>query len=93
MHKGFLWTTSRHSLLLGIFLSILLLFATSFADPVRFSPEKTVLVGVNKDFAPVEFQNSEGHPDGYTVDLIKAIAKIEGLNIKFKLDTWSNTSP
>jgi two-component system sensor histidine kinase EvgS len=90
MHKGFRWTISCHSLFLGIFLSILLLSATSFADPVRFSPEKTVVVGVNKDFAPVEFQNSKGHPDGYTVDLIKAIAKIEGLNIKFKLDTWSN---
>ncbi len=75
MGKGVCWTMSCHSLFLGIFLSILLLSATSFADPVRFSPEKTILVGVNKDFAPLEFQNSEGNPDGYTVDLLKAIAK------------------
>lgn len=90
MHKGFCRTTSRNSLFFCIFLSILLLFSTSSADPVRFSPEKTILVGVNKDFAPVEFQNSKGNPDGYTIDLLKAIARKEGLNFKFMLDTWSN---
>jgi PAS domain S-box-containing protein len=90
MHRGFCNTMSFQSLCLGVFVTILLLFSTGFADPIRFSPEKTILVGVNKDFAPLEFQNSQGNPDGYTVDLMKAIAKQEGLNIKFKFETWSN---
>lgn len=88
--NGFFRTMSCHRLFPGVFLSLLLFCTASFADPVRFSPEKTILVGVNKDFAPVEFQNSRGNPDGYTVDLLTAIARKEGLNIKFMLDTWSN---
>ncbi len=91
MHRGFYHTTSSQSLSLGVLLLTLSLFSTSFADPVRFSPERIILVGVNKDFAPLEFENSEGKPDGYTVDLMKAIARQEGLNIKFVFETWSNT--
>jgi len=73
------------------FLFFLFLSTTSVATPNRFSPDKAVKIGGNKDFAPFEFVNRKGVPDGYTIDLMKAIAKKRGLNIRFMLNTWSNT--
>ena len=70
---------------------VLFLSTTSVANPIRFSPDKTLIIGGNQNFAPFEFLNKEGVPDGYAIDVMKAVAKREGLNIKFKLDTWSNT--
>ena len=74
------------TLLFSLFLS-----TTSVATPNRFSPDKTLIIGGNKNFAPFEFLNTEGIPDGFTIDLMKAVAKKQGLNIKFVLDTWSKT--
>ncbi len=71
-----------------IFLFILFSFTPGIA---QISQKKIVLIGSNKDFAPFEFINKKGGADGYTVDLMRAVAKIQGLNIKIELDTWSNT--
>jgi len=65
------------------------LSSTSFATiPDRISPDQTLVIGGNKDFAPYEFLNSEGVPEGYNIDLMRAVALKEGLNIKIVLDTW-----
>lgn len=48
------------------------------------------MIGGNKDFAPFEFLNSEGNPNGFSIDLMKAVARQEGLNIKFNLGIWSD---
>jgi len=63
---------------------------TGMANPNRISTDRPLLIGGNKDFAPFEFQNSEGMPDGFTIDLMKAVARKEGLNIKFELGIWSD---
>ncbi|MGL1933069.1 MAG: transporter substrate-binding domain-containing protein [Desulfotalea sp.] len=79
----------------ALFLYTLTLFfflaSTSVATiPDRISPNQTLIIGGNKDFAPYEFINSAGVPDGYNIDLTRAIALKEGLNITFSLDTWPN---
>lgn len=78
------------SILLNVLL-LLLLSVTCMATPNRITPKSPLLIGGNKDLAPFEFQNSEEVPDGFTIELMKAIARNEGLNIKFKLDLWSIT--
>ena len=74
-----------------VFLIILIISTTSLANQNQSSQDRTLLIGINKDFAPFEFTNEKGVPDGFTIDLMKAVARAEGLNIKFIPDTWSNT--
>ncbi len=77
----------RRSLFPVIFLFGLFLSSTGVA---RISPEKTLIIGGDKNLAPFEFINKKGVADGYTVDLMRAVAKNRGLNITIVLDTWSN---
>lgn len=75
----------------SVLLLILLLSTTCIANPARISTDQTLIIGGNKDFAPYEYLNAEGKPDGYNIDLIKAVAEQEGLRVKIVLDTWHNT--
>ncbi len=64
---------------------ILLLAAPGvFAD----APAKTIEVGCNNDFAPYEFADSSGQPDGYTVELMRAVAREAGLEVHFVAGPW-----
>ena len=82
--------TASPSLLLISLLFLLLSPTTGMATPKRFSPDSPILIGGNSDFAPFEFLNLEGMPDGFTIDLIKAVARQEGLNLKFNLGIWGD---
>ena len=78
------------SLFMISLLFLLLSTTTSRATPNRISTDSPLLIGGNSDFAPFEFLNSEGMPDGFTVDLMKAVARQEDLDIKFNLGIWSD---
>ena len=71
---------------------LILLFSSTpgFTIPNRISTDRPLLFGGNSDFAPFEFLNSDGMPDGFTIDLLKAVARQEGLNVKFDLGIWSD---
>lgn len=92
--RAFLYTrllikTVFPSLLLSL-LFLLLSTTTVMATPKHISSDTPLLIGGNKDFAPFEFLNSEGNPNGFSIDLMKAVARQEGLNIKFNLGIWSD---
>ncbi len=53
------------------------------------SAELNVNVGSEFDYAPYAMINSAGQPDGYAVDLIKAVAQTTDLRLKLKLAPWS----
>jgi two-component system sensor histidine kinase EvgS len=89
-HASHLIKTVFPSLLLISLLFLLLSTSTGMATPDRISKDTPLLIGGNKDFAPFEFLNSEGMPDGFTIDLMKAVAREEGLNLKFNLGIWSD---
>ncbi|MDD3127352.1 MAG: transporter substrate-binding domain-containing protein [Candidatus Izemoplasmatales bacterium] len=40
------------------------------------------------DFAPFEFVNSEGKPDGYNIDIMNAVARAASINVKIDLGRW-----
>ena len=46
---------------------------------------KTVIVA---DYYPYTFVNKEGVPDGFSVDLANAVAKVMGMDLEIKVDTW-----
>jgi ABC-type amino acid transport substrate-binding protein len=89
-HTSHLIKTVLPPLLLSSLFILLLSTTTGMASPNRISTDSPILIGGNRDFAPFEFLNSEGMPDGFTIDLMKAVARKEGLNIKFNLEIWSD---
>lgn len=89
-HTSHLIKTVFPSFLLISLLILLLSTTTGMASPNRYSTDRPLLIGGNSDFAPFEYLNSEGMPDGFTVDLMKAVARLEGLSTKFNLEIWSD---
>ncbi len=79
---------------LKLFLVVLFISAclatAGWTTPNRILTDKPLLFGGNSDFAPFEFLTSDGIPDGFTIDLIKAVAREEGLNIEISLGIWSD---
>ncbi|MBT6498902.1 MAG: transporter substrate-binding domain-containing protein [Deltaproteobacteria bacterium] len=47
---------------------------------------KTIIVD---NYSPYTFVNQSGDPDGFSVDLIKAVAEEMGLALKIHVDTWA----
>ncbi len=89
-HTSNLAKTVFLSYLLISLLILILSTTTGIASPNRYSTESTLLIGGNSDFEPFEFLDSEKMPDGFTIDLMKAVARQEGLNITFELGIWSD---
>lgn len=48
---------------------------------------KTVVVVMG---APYTFINDSGQPDGFSVDLMRAVAQVMGFNIESRADIWDN---
>jgi two-component system sensor histidine kinase EvgS len=90
-HTGFQNTIFSLSLSAIALLIVLFISTTGLTASKQPNQNKTLLVGANKYFKPFEFLNEKGEPDGFTIDLMKAVAKAEGLDIKFILDNWSST--
>ncbi len=50
---------------------------------------KTIIVGGDRDYPPYEFLDANGKPAGYNIDLTRAIAEVMGMQVEFRLGTWS----
>ena len=50
-----------------------------------------IVVGGDHDYPPYEYHNENGEPEGFNVDLTKAIAEELGLEVEIVLDRWSTT--
>ena len=53
--------------------------------PIQKKQLKTIIVD---NYYPYTFVNQNGDPDGFSVDLIKAVAQRMGLELKIHVDTW-----
>ena len=74
--------------LIGLLFAGSLIISAGYCDPSPSSEKKVLRVGGNADFMPFEFTNSQGRPDGYTIDLIRALAEQLGLQVDISLGTW-----
>lgn len=53
-----------------------------------FAGKETIIVGGNHNYPPYEFIDNNGQPAGMTVDLIRAIGDVMGMNVAIKLGEW-----
>jgi len=58
--------------------------------PAAPPPPRPLVVGLDADYYPFEFADAKGRASGFTVDLIQAIARDEGLNLEFHPGGWSD---
>lgn len=52
------------------------------------SSKRIIRVGGNHDFAPFEFTGRDGRPQGFTVELMRAVAQHAGLRAEIELGPW-----
>ena len=55
-----------------------------------FSSTQTLKTIIIDNYYPYTFVNDVGQPDGFTVDLMQAVAKAMDLQLEIKVDTWDN---
>lgn len=51
--------------------------------------DRELIIGARRDYSPFSFEDDQGRPAGYLVDVIKAIADLTGLDIEIRLDSFS----
>ncbi len=70
-------------------LGLALLFA--LAGPARPDfPRSPLRVGGDHQYPPYEYLNTQGEPNGYAVDLTRAVARELGLEVNFHLGPWTD---
>jgi polar amino acid transport system substrate-binding protein len=70
------------AILLNLTSSVLAQGSPAASDP------RTVIVGGDHNYPPYEFLDKNGHPDGYNVELTRAIAEVMGMNAEIRLGSW-----
>ena len=48
---------------------------------------RTIIVD---NYQPYTFKNGQGMPDGFSVDLLRAVAREMGMNVDIRVDTWEH---
>lgn len=51
-----------------------------------------IIYGGGNNYPPYEFINKKGQPEGFHIDLMRAIGQVMGFEVEFKLDKWSAIS-
>ena len=83
--KGFAY--SRLIIVGFVVLCSIVLFTPSITQ--AHDEEQTILVGSELDYPPFASVDEDGNADGFSVDLIKAVAEAVGLKLKFQVGPWS----
>ena len=61
------------------------------ANSTYFAPviSDTIILGSEPNYPPYCTLNKNGDPDGFSVELFKAVAKVAGFGVKIKIRSWS----
>ena len=62
--------------------------AAASAAPAPAAPAKTYVVGTDAAYAPFELQNDKGEIVGFDIDVVTALAKKAGIEVKFVNTPW-----
>ena len=60
----------------------------ALAGPAPSPGARRVVAGGDHDYSPYEYLNAEGEPEGFHVDLLRAIGEATGLEVTFQLGPW-----
>ena len=78
-----------HFLFVGLIL--ILSIPVNASDEVNnrsTSSTKKITTIIVDEYYPYTFVNKNGNPDGFSVDLIKNVAKVMGMKLEIGVDTW-----
>ena len=81
------WTFLKGSQLLLAGLLALTVFSRALAQQGGGVILKTIIID---DYAPYTFVNAQGQPDGFTVDLVRGVARVMGFQVEIRVDTWAH---
>lgn len=84
----------QHKALVYLFLLLIFFPTLGESQPTLPIAEDTshipvIHAGGDVAYPPFEFINTDGEPDGYNVDIMKAVAAVQGLNVEIKLGPWN----
>jgi len=71
---------------LSAFLLTLRLSAPALAEPL----DAPIRVGGDRAYPPYEYINDQGEPEGFSVDMTRAVARQAGLDVEFHLGLWTD---
>lgn len=73
---------------------VALLLSSGYSPGVAMAnsggPSEVIQFRGNRDFSPYEFINNKNEPDGYNVELTRAIARQSDLKVNIELGQWSD---
>ncbi len=52
--------------------------------------DRELIIGASREYSPFSYEDGQGRPAGYLVEVIKAVADSTGLDIEFRFDSFSN---
>ena len=71
----------------------MLAFTTTVrADALGYSKERPLLFGIDADYPPMEFLDSEGVPHGYDIEFTRELMRRLDIPYIYKPNTWENIS-
>ncbi|WP_005035874.1 transporter substrate-binding domain-containing protein [Holophaga foetida] len=78
---GWFWTAC---------LLLLLLPAPPLHGQAPDPQAQSLVVGLDQDYPPYEFLTPQGQVAGFNVDLIRAVARVMGMNLELRPGVWGN---
>jgi polar amino acid transport system substrate-binding protein len=63
--------------------------ATVMAAEPRQLDSHSIVIGGDRDYPPYEFIDKNGRPNGYNVELTRAIAEVMGMKVEIRLGGWA----
>lgn len=69
---------------------IQVMFWSHTGQCAELAGSRIIIVGGDHYYPPYEFINENGKPDGYNVELTRAIAEVMGFKVEIRLGSWSD---
>ena len=66
---------------------------SELATELGFSKERPLLMGMNTNYAPLQYTDDKGTPRGYDVEFTKVMLKRMGIPYAFSPNHWDKMSP
>lgn len=88
MKKKYLQFSTKHLITFLIFIFYVSVLAQHLPD--QNMKTRKIIIASEVDYPPFCIVNKKGEADGFSVDLIKEVAKVMRLDIQIKTGTWAN---
>ncbi|MDD5765852.1 MAG: transporter substrate-binding domain-containing protein, partial [Candidatus Marinimicrobia bacterium] len=76
---------NSHYHVVVLLISIVLLSQSGFSQNVNSFDDRIYRVSGDHNFPPYEYLNEKGEPEGYVVDMMRAVAKAANIRIDIQL--------